>query len=447
MTTNSLSASEAGASVRAAVASHPEKVDKKAVAAATVGCMLEWYDFALYGYFSVLLSRLFFPAESEWVSLLLAVATFGVGFAMRPVGALVLGTMADRKGRRIALNWAISSMVVGTAVITFAPTYATIGVWAPLLIVLARLIQGFSAGGEMGTAVAFLIEHAPRKRRFLYASFQQLTQLMALLLGSLVGAAVNGWFSPAELEAWAWRLPFALGLVIGPVGWYIRRHTEEPPEFAAALRARQAGATKVAHPSPWAAVRAYPRETLAGFCITVLWTVATYFFLVYMPTYAIRELKLPATASLLSNSLALVTASLLLPLFASLADRVGPRLILRAAALAMLAACYPLMYLLTSAPSVSTLIAVQCALAAILAAFTGPAGGALAALFPSNVRSTGVSISYNFAVTLFGGFASFIATWLIGVTGSALAPVWYVAFAALVAVIGALLLPARRETP
>lgn len=161
MTTNSLSASEAGASARAAVASHPEKVDKKAVAAATVGCMLEWYDFALYGYFSVLLSRLFFPAESEWVSLLLAVATFGVGFAMRPVGALVLGTMADRKGRRIALNWAISSMVVGTAVITFAPTYATIGVWAPLLIVLARLIQGFSAGGEMGTAVAFLIEHAP----------------------------------------------------------------------------------------------------------------------------------------------------------------------------------------------------------------------------------------------------------------------------------------------
>src|SRR5690606_8427918 len=200
--------------------------------------------------------------ESEWVSLLLAVATFGVGFAMRPVGALVLGTVADRLGRRVALNWAISTMVLGTAIITFTPAYATIGLWAPALIVMARLIQGFSAGGEMGTAVAFLIEHAPRQRRMLYASFQQLTQLLALLLGALVGSAVNGWMSPADLESWGWRLPFALGLVIGPVGWYIRRHTEEPREFAQVLaRRREQGAEAAAF--PWSAVRRYPRETLA----------------------------------------------------------------------------------------------------------------------------------------------------------------------------------------
>lgn len=417
-----------------------ERVDRKAVVAATVGCMLEWYDFALYGYFSVLLSRLFFPAESEWVSLLLAVATFGVGFAMRPVGALVLGTVADRLGRRVALNWAISTMVLGTAIITFTPAYATIGLWAPALIVVARLIQGFSAGGEMGTAVAFLIEHAPRQRRMLYASFQQLTQLLALLLGSLVGAAVNGWMSPADLESWGWRLPFALGLVIGPVGWYIRRHTEEPREFAQVLaRRREQGAEAAAF--PWSAVRRYPRETLAGFCITILWTVGTYFFLVYMPTYAVRELHLPATVSLLSNSAALLTAAFFLPLFAIAADRWGPRPILLAAALAMMALCYPLMAWLAAAPGTMVLVAVQCIFAVILAAFTGPASGAIAALFPADVRSTGVSIAYNFAVTLFGGFASFIATWLIGVTGSSLAPVWYVGFAAAAAVAGAAIFP------
>lgn len=415
----------------------PPATPRRAVVAATVGCMLEWYDFALYGYFSVLLARLFFPAESEWVSVLLAVATFGVGFAMRPVGALVLGTAADRLGRRVALNWAISSMVLGTAIITFAPTYASIGLWAPALIVLARLIQGFSAGGEMGTAVAFLLEYAPPGRRMLYASLQQMTQLLALLLGSLVGAAVNGWLSPEDLASWGWRLPFALGLLIGPVGWYIRRHTAEPPAFVEAQR-QSAGQPKA---SPWQALRDYPRQTLAGFCITILWTVGTYFFLVYMPTYATRELGLPGTASLLSNSAALVTAICLLPLFSIAADRHGPRLLLKASAILMLLICYPLMRWLAEAPTVGTLVAVQCLLAAVLAAFTGPACGALATLFPPRIRCTGVSIAYNFAVTLFGGFASFIATWLIGMTGSPLAPIGYVAFAALAAVAGAFLLP------
>lgn len=420
-------------------------IDKKSVAAATVGCMLEWYDFALYGYFSVLISKLFFPTDSEFVSLLLAVGTFGVGFAMRPVGALILGTMADRKGRRIALSWTISAMVLGTAIITFCPTYASIGIAAPIMIVVARLIQGFSAGGEMGTAVAFLLEKAPKKHRMLFASFQQLTQVTALLIGSLVGAAVNAWMSPENLQSWGWRLPFALGLLIGPVGWYIRRHTEESQEFKEVLAKRKSGqAAHTAQPSPLSAVRDFPRETIAGFCITVLWTVGTYFFLVYMPTYAVRQLHLPTASSLLSNSAALVTAIVFLPIFASMADRHGPKRILQVAAVAMLVVCYPLMLWLTNAPTISTLVTVQCSLAVILAAFTGPAGGALASLFPADIRSTGVSIAYNLAVTLFGGFASFIATWLIGATGNPLAPVWYVAFAAATAVVGSFLLPSRR---
>ncbi len=419
---------------------------KRAVAAATAGCMLEWYDFALYGYFSVLISRLFFPAESEWMSLLMAVATFGVGFAMRPVGALVLGTIADRQGRRVALSWTIAAMVVGTAIITFTPSYASIGIWAPALIVLARLIQGFSAGGEMGTAVAFLLEHAPKQHRMLFASFQQLTQLLALLLGSLVGAAVNGWLPTEALESWGWRVPFALGLLIGPVGWYIRRHTDEPEEFKLALAARKAASQSSPAPSPWSAIIHYPRETLAGFCITVLWTVGTYFFLVYMPTYATRELGLPGTASLLSNSAALLVAVILVPLFSSLADRKGARGLLQCSAIIMLLALYPLMAWLARAPSVQTLVLVQCILAAILAAYTGPAGGAIANLFPAHIRSTGISIAYNFAVTLFGGFAPFIATWLIGYTGSTLSPIWYLGSAVLIAIAGAFILPKRTNT-
>jgi len=411
----------------------------RAVFAATVGCMLEWYDFAVYGYFAVVISKLFFPTESEWVSLLLAVATFGVGFAMRPVGALVLGTLADTKGRRVALSWTIVVMVVGTSIIAFTPTFASIGIAAPMLIVLARLIQGFSSGGEMGSATSFLVEHAPAHRRILFASFQQLTQLLALLCGSLVGAAITTWMSPAEVEAWGWRVPFMLGLLIGPVGWYIRKHTEEPPEFAAALLERQArekAGAKTPRPSPWTAIRAYPRESATGFCITVLWTVCTYFFLVYMPTYAVKQLHLPAGSSLISNSIALVVAALALPLFASMADRHGPRKLLQISSALILVAAYPALVVLSMSPTVGTLIAVQAAFAVLIAAYTGPAGGAMAALFPADIRSTGISIAYNFAVTIFGGFAPFIATWLIGATGNLLSPAWYVGAAALVAVIG-----------
>lgn len=420
-----------------------EKADKKAVLAATVGCMLEWYDFALYGYFSVLISRLFFPAESAYVSLLLTVGTFGVGFAMRPVGAIVLGAIADQKGRRIALSWTISTMVIGTFIITFCPTYAAIGIAAPLLIVVARLIQGFSSGGEMGTAVAFLLEKAPRKHRILFASFQQLMQVSALLIGSLVGAAINAWMSPETLESWGWRIPFGIGLLIGPVGWYIRRHTAESEEFEQALVKRRLEGRR--RPTFIRTVSEYPRETISGFCITVLWTVGTYFFLVYMPTYAMRELHLPASTSLLSNSAALAAAMICGPLFSALADRHGPKLLLQLASISLLVSCYPLMLWLTQVPTISTLVIVQCILSVMLSAFTGPAGGTLASLFPADVRSTGVSIAYNLAVTLFGGFASLIATWLINFTGSPLAPVWYVALAACLAVAGAFMLPALRD--
>lgn len=333
-------------------------------------------------------------------------------------------------------------MVIGTFLIVVTPTYGSIGIAAPIIIVIARLVQGFSAGGEMGSALSYLVEYAPAKRKILFASFQQLTQLLALLVGSLIGAVVNASLSATSVESWGWRLPFVLGLLIAPVGWYIRKKTEEPPAFAKVLERRQeqklAGLSED-KPSPWSTLIEHPRETLGGFCITVLWTVSTYFFLVFMPTYAVRQLGLPASSSLFSNSVSLLVAAICTPFFAALADRIGPARILAVAAVAISACVYPALMTLSREPSVSTLVFVQSGFAILIASFTGPAGGALASLFPDEKRSMGVSIAYNFAVTIFGGFAPFIATWLIQSTGNKLSPAYYVASAGVLAVVGVLL--------
>ena len=220
---------------------------------------------------------------------MLTVATFGVGFVMRPVGALVLGTLADRRGRKAVLSLTILLMALGTAMIGLAPTYATVGAWAPAIIVAARLIQGFSAGGEIGGATAFLVEHAPAERRGFYAGWQQASQAAALLLGSLTGAALTGLLPPADLEAWGWRVPFLAGLLIAPVGLYIRARVNETDAFKAALRERATAPRALFSPLRDTLTR-YRGAVLTGFGITIAWTVCTYFFLVTMPSYAVRQL-------------------------------------------------------------------------------------------------------------------------------------------------------------
>jgi len=412
---------------------------RRAILAATVGNLLETYDFAVYGFFAIVIARLFFPSGDATVSLLLTVATFGVGFVMRPVGAVVLGALADRRGRKAALSLTILMMAVGTAMIGFAPTYASIGVWAPALVVAARLIQGFSAGGEIGTATAFLVEHAPAERRGLFASFQQATQAAALLCGSLIGAVLTAALTPAALEDWGWRVPFWLGLLIGPVGFYIRRHTEEGQEFAQEFAQARTGSL-LAEP-----LRQHGRAILAGFGITITWTVATYFFLLYMPTFAVRELKIAQSAALTANGIGLALVLVLAPCFGLLSDRIGRRVLLVGAAAAIVLVTYPLLRWLAAAPSAAALTAFQLVFALLIAAFTGAAPAAMAEVCPPQVRATGVSIAYNFAVTIFGGFAPFIATFAIAATGNVLAPAWYVTGAT--AFSAAMILALYRSAP
>lgn len=397
--------------------------------AAIVGNTLEWYDFAVYGFFALTLAKLFFPAGDPTVSLLLTVATFGVGFIMRPVGALVLGTLADRRGRKAALSLTILLMALGTAMIGLAPTYATAGAWAPAIIVLARLIQGFSAGGEIGGATAFLVEHAPPQRRGLYASWQQASQAGALLLGSLTGAVLTGLLPADDIEAWGWRIPFLLGLLIAPVGLFIRFRVSETDAFKAILRER--AARPEASFSPLSdTLGKHSSAVVAGFGITIAWTVCTYFFLVTMPTYAVRQLGVPQSASLLANSIGLILIVILAPVFGAWSDKVGRRPIMLASACGILFVCWPLLFWLTHQPSIANLVLAQIAFAVLIAGFSGPAPAAMAELYPPAMRSTGLSIAYNLAVTIFGGFAPFITTWLIARTGSALAPAWYVMLAA-----------------
>jgi MFS transporter, MHS family, proline/betaine transporter len=402
---------------------------RMAVIAAIVGNTLEWYDFAVYGFFALTLAKLFFPAGDPTVSLLITVATFGIGFVMRPIGALVLGTLADRRGRKAALLLTILLMALGTAMLAFAPTYATAGAWAPAIVVLARLIQGFSAGGETGGATAFLVEHAPPKRRGYYASWQQASVAGALLLGSLTGALLTGFLSQASLEAWGWRVPFLIGLLIAPVGLYIRTRVDETEAFKTALRERTATLDTAFSPLSSTLAR-HRTAVVAGFGITIAWTVCTYFFLVTMPTYAVRQLGVPQNMSLLANSVGLAVVLVLAPVFGAWSDKVGRRPIMVASALGIFLVTGPLLSWLTRQPAALNLVLAQGAFAVLIASFSGPAPAALAELYPSAMRSTGLSIAYNLAVTIFGGFAPFITTWLIAWTGSALAPAWYVIFAA-----------------
>ncbi|WP_137389083.1 MFS transporter [Rhodoligotrophos defluvii] len=413
---------------------------RRAVIAATIGNLLETYDFAVYGFFAITISKLFFPAENDTAALLLTVGTFGVGFFMRPIGAVILGSMADHKGRKFTLSVTILLMALGTAMIGLAPTYDSIGLWAPAIIVVARLIQGFSAGGEIGTATAFMVEHAPAGRRGLFASFQQASQACALLLGSLVGVAVTGLLSQEALESWGWRVPFLLGLLIGPVGFYIRAKTGETGEFIQAASQRKESALSEA-------LRLHKRSIVIGFGITVTWTVCTYFFLVYMPTYAVRELALPQSTAFLANSISLAIILVLAPMFGALSDRIGRRPLLLWPAIAIALLTYPLLAFLTGSPGTGSLIAFQAIFAVLIAAFTGTAPSAIAEICPPAVRSTGTSIAYNLAVTIFGGFAPFIATWLIASTGSSLSPAAYVTAAVTLGTTLVFLLhPARLET-
>ena len=394
---------------------------RRAIVATVIGNGLEWFDFTVYSFFSPMIGKAFFPAGNELTSLLLALATFGVGFALRPVGAVVIGHYADRSGRRAALSLVILMMAVGTAIVAFTPSYAQIGAAAPILIVLARLIQGFSVGGEFGGATAMLIESAPNERRGLYASWQYAGQALAALAGSLFGVVLANAMTPAEIDAWGWRLPFIFGLMIAPIGLYLRAGMTETAAFA---RAKETAAPPLLE--IW---RGHRGSVAISFGVTILGTAVVYLVVFYMPTYATKLLGIPARAAFLAATVSSLLYFAISPLAGRLSDRIGRTRLVSAAALGLTLVALPFYRLLTLHPDGTTLLVVQGLLASLLALFAGPSAALIGELFPPEVRSTGISIGYNAAVPLFGGFAPYFVTRLD--SGDHLAPAWYIIVCAL----------------
>ncbi len=414
-------------------------VKTRQILAAVIGNALEWYDFVVYGFMTVIISRLFFPSDSEYASLLIAMATFGVGFFMRPVGGVLIGMYADRRGRKAALQLIILLMTVSIAMIAFAPTYAAIGVAAPALIVMARLLQGVATGGEFASATAFLIESAPPGRRGFFGSLQMVGQSVAALGGAASGMLVTQGLTPEQIDNWGWRLPFVFGLLIGPVGLWMRRHLEETEAFVAATH------DPAEHVGLKSLLREHLRNVLVCFGLVLSSTIMFYVVLIYMPTYAKTQLHIPLNDAFTAQVAGLVCLTVLIPLFGILSDRIGRRPVLMLAAVLYFVLPYPLMGWVLAEPTLARLALMQVALCSAIAVGFGAISTALAEQFPVRQRSTGLALAYNVAVMLFGGFAQLIVTWLITFTGTPLAPSYYVMFGAVVGFIAAAFIADRHR--
>jgi MFS transporter, MHS family, proline/betaine transporter len=402
---------------------------RTAILAGVIGNVLEWYDFAVYGYFVPVISQLFFPNQTPLVSLLLTFSVFGVGFIMRPVGSLIFGQYGDRHGRKRALSAVILLMAVSTFAVGLLPTYASIGILAPLLLVLARLAQGLSGGGEWGGAAAYLVEYALPRRRGLTGSWQQVSVGGGFLLGSFTAAMLTTWISPENMLAWGWRIPFLLGVVVGVVGAIMRWRLDDTPKFA-----ELASQGQVARSPLVEAFTTYRKPTLLAFGITLHNTVGYYAVLIYLTTWLTNIVKMPRHTALWIGTVSLLAFVIVVPFMGALSDRIGRRPLFIASCAGYVVLAYPLFLLASTGVPAYALIA-QLILVVLLALYAGPGPAVYCELFPTKVRYTALSVGYNIPVAIFGGFAPFIATWLIQSTGNPLSPAFYVIAASLATLV------------
>lgn len=400
---------------------------RRIVFSSSVGNALEWFDFLVYGYFASAIAKNFFPTQDEWLSTMLAIGTFGIAFLMRPFGAIVLGVYGDRKGRKAALTLAILLMMVGTLAMAVMPPYAQIGITAPLLVLLARLIQGFAVGGEFGSATAFMVEHSQTRRGY-YASWQFASQGLAAITAAAFGSLLTAWLPTAELNSWGWRIPFMFGLLIGPVGYYIRAHLDETPEFLATQREKKLAPpealVKISFSSQWV-------NLLLAIAIVAQSTVGVYVLQLYMPIYAVRQLHMPPAASLAVVIVNGGLQMLLSPVMGALSDRIGRVRVMLTASIVLGVGVYPMFAWLQTHPTIGWLLLLQATAGILKAAYSGPMPALMSEIFPTQVRSTGLSVGYALGVTIFGGFAPTIVEAFIHATGDKLAPSYYVLLAAL----------------
>ncbi len=384
------------------------------VVATSLGNALEWFDISVYAYFAVYLSKAFFPTGDSTTSLLLTFGTFALTFLARPVGGVLLGTYADRYGRKASLLLSIAMMTFGTLAVACMPTYAQIGLMAPLLIIVARLVQGFSAGGEFGSSTAFLVEHMPGKRGFV-ASWQFASQGMSSFLGAGFGLLLSSSLSEADMQSWGWRIPFLFGVLIGPIGLYIRSHIEDataPP------------AAKEDTPVRTVFAEQKLRVLLAVGVIAAATSVN--YLIIYMPTYVVKALHLSPTIGYLAAFAVGIAGMLFNPVAGVISDRVGRTRYMITMGVLLLFAIFPVYLVLAGKPSGAIIVLAVLLLGSLKALYLGASAALMSELFPASTRATGLGLSYNIGVTAFGGSGPAIATWLgsFAVIGD-LAPGYY----------------------
>ena len=401
---------------------------RKSIFAVVLGNAVEFFDFGVYATFAVMIGHTFFPSDSAFVSLMLSVTAFGIGFIVRPLGAVLIGAYADRVGRKPAMLLTLVMMAVGTGSIAILPGYETIGIAAPILLVVTRMIQGLAWGGEAGPATTYILEAAPPHKRGTYACWQVVAQGVAAMAAGLVGYTLTKVMSPEDLNSWGWRVPFVFGLLVLPIGIYIRRNLAETFHGQ--------GETTSTGDLVREVCGKHRRALVLGLLILSGSTITQY-FLNYMTTIALTELKLPTSISMLSTLVAGAAMAVCAVAGGMLCDRFGRRVILMTPRVVLLLILFPALQLMTEHPSPSTFLLTL----ALLSGLHGMSGAALIVLlvesFPKSVRSTGFSIVYAFGVAAFGGTAQIIITWLIGTTGDPMSPVWYLLIANLVCLTAA----------
>ena len=414
----------------------------RAIIAATVGNALEFYDFFIYGLFALQIGRTFFSVASSYVSLMLSLATFGVGFLTRPLGAIVLGAYADRVGRRPAMVLSLSMIGIAMVALACIPSYAAIGIAAPVLAVVARLVQGFSLGGEVGANSAFLVEAARPDRRAEIVSWQGVSQAVALVLGSLVGTVLAALLSPAAFEGYGWRIAFLIGAAIVPCGYWLRRHLTETlhAQDAQYSQAADPSLAAVGQPGRLALARTHWRAMAFGLMAIAAGSVGTYIF-VYMATYAQATLHLPARAGFLASLAGYSVEIPCILIGGRLSDRYGRKPINVWGNLAFLLGIYPAFVWVVEARSATALIWSMVILNAVYSLRMGSFYAAFIESLPPRVRSGGFGTVYALSVAIFGGTTQLVVTWIIHVTGSAVAPAWYLIGFTLIGQIAYMLYP------
>ena len=402
-------------------AGRKEKI--KAVIRVSSGNFLEMYDFMVFGYYAAAIGKTFFPKGSEFASLMLSLATFGVGFLMRPIGAVILGAYIDRRGRRSGLILTLALMSVGTISIACVPGYVTIGLLAPILVVLGRLLQGFSAGVELGGVSVYLSEIATPGHKGFYVSWQSASQQLAVVFAAILGVALTSFLNAQQMAEWGWRIPLLVGCAIIPVLFIIRRSLAETEDFLARKHHPSLSEILQSLASNWGIV-------LLGMMLVTMTTVSFYMITAYTPTFGNSVLHLASKNNLIVTLCVGISNFLWLPVMGAVSDRIGRRPLLIACTVLALLTAYPSLLWLVSGPSFSRLLTVELWLSFIYASYNGAMVVFLTELMPAKVRASGFSIAYSLATAIFGGFTPAVCTYLIHETGNRAIPGVWLSFAA-----------------